>query len=417
MSTESFRLEELITRMRQVRQAHDVELQQLREWKAELGAFTNRTDLLSGMILDEIRHLKRLEDAQVPRPPPEHLIAAAFASGYGSASASAATSASTSTVSPTPAPAPVVAPPAPPVPEPPAPEPPAPEPPVTETETVPVVPPVPFRIALDDLIQSVSHSTKQKDALMRLKLRHADDQMYFVNFERVNVTRGTARQKAVVGKFTILGAVGTRGERSCYTVTLSDPARMEPDGRTFDCDCPAHRFQRGGGYAACKHICFVLCRVVGYISELFFQTYRLDDAEVQMVLQQMSASRETILQSVEASRHSSQIAMGGAGAGSGEGEETETISRSNFLSSKRSLENIECPICFELVVDGTGRVNCPDCENHVHKECMEVWLTRKDTCVYCRSSKWRYFDDCVNHNRTLVLVNDDSDSDSDSDSD
>jgi hypothetical protein len=360
-------LDELVAKMRHVRQAHDVELQVLREWKAEIGVYTNRIQFLADMLLDEIRYLKRLEDNPVAPEPV----------------------------------APVV--------EEPVVEEPVVEEPVVE-EPEPVAP-VPFRVALDDLIQFVSGNTKQKDALMRLKLRHADDQMYFVNFERVNVTRGTARQKAVIGKFTILGAVGARGERSCYTVSISDPGRIDAEGRTFDCDCPAHRFQRGGSYAACKHICFVLCRVVGYVSEPFFMNYRLDEAEVKMILDQMSASREDILQSVEANRHSSQIAMGG---GAGAGEPSHLIRRSDFLTSKRSLEKVECPICFELVVEGDGRVNCPDCENHVHKECMEIWLTRNNTCVYCRSSKWRYFDDCVNHGRTLVMV-DDSSSDDDSD--
>jgi hypothetical protein len=52
-----------------------------------------------------------------------------------------------------------------------------------------------------------------------------------------------------------------------------------------------------------------------------------------------------------------------------------------------------CPICYtefdKETVDETT-LQCPDCANLVHWDCMKLWLANasRKTCVYCRSNKW-----------------------------
>ena len=60
---------------------------------------------------------------------------------------------------------------------------------------------------------------------------------------------------------------------------------------------------------------------------------------------------------------------------------------------KEIAEDDVCPICYtEFVVDGdsSNQLQCPDCRNLVHRDCMRLWLANasRKTCVYCRSSKW-----------------------------
>lgn len=66
----------------------------------------------------------------------------------------------------------------------------------------------------------------------------------------------------------------------------------------------------------------------------------------------------------------------------------DDVTRSLFEESVRAIgEDDMCPVCFNELMDGSC-LSCPACKNYVHKDCMLVWLERKDTCVYCRSNVW-----------------------------
>jgi hypothetical protein len=67
-----------------------------------------------------------------------------------------------------------------------------------------------------------------------------------------------------------------------------------------------------------------------------------------------------------------------------------------FQISKDKIigEDDVCAICyteFEIDENPDSTLECPDCHNLVHKDCMKLWLanSRRKTCVYCRSDKWR----------------------------
>ena len=64
------------------------------------------------------------------------------------------------------------------------------------------------------------------------------------------------------------------------------------------------------------------------------------------------------------------------------------------INENKHIEEDEvCPICYtEFGPDkeNIDALQCPDCSNLVHRDCMKFWLENavRKTCVYCRSSKW-----------------------------
>ncbi len=63
----------------------------------------------------------------------------------------------------------------------------------------------------------------------------------------------------------------------------------------------------------------------------------------------------------------------------------------NNMKKLSSHSNQDCPICCHTLNKSESLVSCPDCQNPIHKRCMEGWLSKSKTCVYCRSTKWQYY--------------------------
>ncbi len=254
-------------------------------------------------------------------------------------------------------------------------------------------------LPINDLIKKLTNQ-KQIDILERVKRRGMDDQMYFVNFEQ-NHRNDTARYKALLGSFTIMGTLNKKGIRESYTVDLYNPDVYDPSKKIFNCDCPAHRFKSSGDNTVCKHISFIMCRVIGYATEEFFTTFRLSKSEVQMIMNKMSAQREVIMTNIELNRmkdscnaiQDNMIIR------------KNILNRDSYLNSTRPHNEEDCPICFdEIPSSNDNRLNCPDCKKHVHKECMEIWLSRNSTCVHCRSDKWKHYTKCFRENKSIELL-------------
>ncbi|KAK4125366.1 hypothetical protein N657DRAFT_550665, partial [Parathielavia appendiculata] len=122
------------------------------------------------------------------------------------------------------------------------------------------------------------------------------------------------------------------------------------------CTCP---HAREGNQ--CKHVLYVLSRVLRARFELVYQLALLED-EVREILEGASVPGTD----------------GGGDGGSGNG--------------KRKPVNGDCPICF-CELEGEAVVWCrAECGQNVHKGCFETWAATKRkqgagevTCPYCRS--------------------------------
>ncbi len=258
---------------------------------------------------------------------------------------------------------------------------------------------------IDDVIKELKNN-KQIEILNRVKLRRLDDQMYYINFEKnYNVNK-----QVLLGTFTILGTLNKNGVRSEYSVDMYDPELYEAPKKIFNCDCPAHKFQSGKDNVVCKHIAFVMCRVVGYITTDFFTNHRLTKDEVNMIMDKMSLQRETIILNVEMNRMKDNCVGLKPDQNNVITIKRNMMTKENFLNSTRTIDE-DCPICFDVIEHNNNRINCPECKKHIHKECMEIWLSKNNTCVYCRSKKWTHYKKCFIENKSVELTGEEDDED------
>ncbi len=276
------------------------------------------------------------------------------------------------------------------------------------TPAAPVVEALPTYTTYQKIDQVVARLTNQKqiDILHRVRLRHPDDQMYFISFEKNMST--DPKKRSLMGTFLVLGTVNKSGERSQYHIDMFNPTLIDAEKKSFYCNCPAHKFQGARDNTVCKHIAFVMCRVVGYMTEEFFKTHRLTKAETDMVVEKVSVRREVLMMHIEANRAKDAAAMLDTKSGSGAAssvayDPSKWMTRESFKNSTRDMAEEACPICFDDIVDGDGRLNCPECKKHIHKDCIEVWLSRHDSCVYCRSTKWKHYRKCFIENGKVPL--------------
>jgi hypothetical protein len=253
-------------------------------------------------------------------------------------------------------------------------------------------------LPIDTVIHMLTNQ-KQIDILERVKRRGLDDQMYFVNFER-NSRQDTARYKALMGTFTIMGTLNKKGVRESYNVDLYNPDVYDSSKKIFNCDCPAHRFKSSGDNTVCKHISFIMCRIIGYVTTEFFTNHRLNKDEVNMIMHKMSAQRDVIMTHIEINR------MRDASAAINDKMiiQKKMLTRDSYLNSSKPVNEEDCPICFDSIEMNENRLNCPDCKKHVHKECMEIWLSRNKSCVHCRSDNWKHYSVCFVNNQSIELL-------------
>ncbi len=253
-------------------------------------------------------------------------------------------------------------------------------------------------VHINDIIHQILN-VKQIEILERVKRRSLDDQMYFVDFEK-NSRNDSAKYKALMGTFTILGTLNKQGVRSEYKVDLFNPEVYGSDKKIFNCDCPAHRFKSSQDNTVCKHISFIMCRVVGYATVDFFKTFTLNKDEVTMIMDKMSVQREAIMMNVEANRMKDSCSA----VDNSLIIRKKILNKDSYLNSTRAVDEEDCPICFDVIEQDNNRINCPDCKKHIHKECMEIWLSRNNSCVHCRSTNWKHYKKCFVENKSIELL-------------
>lgn len=156
--------------------------------------------------------------------------------------------------------------------------------------------------------------------------------------------------------FFILGATG-----NVYTVTLS---------ATPTCSCPDRT-------TPCKHILFVLIRVLGV---------SLDDA----------CLRRRNLRTCQLNHLLGTPTLPEALAGFSVRERFHQLffqTRHGVLRPRVEVEDgTKCPICLEEMEKGEKLAACGTCRNVIHAECLMKWKRSKGrraaSCVICRA-RWR----------------------------
>ena len=198
--------------------------------------------------------------------------------------------------------------------------------------------------------------------------------------------------------------------RDEYTVAI--PLDGKPT-----CTCLDARIHCNKKSCVCKHVCFVLFRVLkmDLVSSTrnFFETRRLEEDEVREVYSSVMFGRlrhhdhsraDPVFTSGEIDRLVDQIStLSTRSTLSTTSTTTSRISlpstsrdkNQDFLRVERIDDHDECPICYDELVHAEKELRgCPDCGKGVHLQCIRRWLysAPRPSCVYCRSMVWASFD-------------------------
>ncbi|KAK1610730.1 hypothetical protein QYE76_034403 [Lolium multiflorum] len=181
-------------------------------------------------------------------------------------------------------------------------------------------------------------------------------------------------------EFFVLGATG-----NVYTVTLAT---------TPACTCPDPA-------APCKHILFVLLRVLGLsLDEACVWRQTLRPCQVARLV--VSPTYPEVLAGPRARERFHQLWSAQAAAAASRAEEKRR-QEACAASSGRPIDGVACPVCLEEMAPPAGEtlggaavavplLTCSTCRNSVHAECFARWkrvrVRRAATCVVCRA-RWR----------------------------
>jgi len=191
--------------------------------------------------------------------------------------------------------------------------------------------------------------------------------------------------------------------KNVYEVCLKD--------KKFECNCPDAKPWSKKHHVVCKHICFVLFRVIKLFYKLgsnvymgwdidsptlFFDTHKLSEKEqdyIDKFLLRKQFGNDVMNDDLKKKYL----------------EKLSIQSGTLFTKSTKMLETTdECPICYDVLLNEEIKLeqllSCPDCKNYVHPKCMEKWLEYNKSCVYCRSEIWVKLNDKTG-NKNYVNLN------------
>lgn len=150
------------------------------------------------------------------------------------------------------------------------------------------------------------------------------------------------------------------------------------------CNCPDFARRQ----SVCKHILFVMLKVLRAPDELVYQAALLN-SELCDIFKRAPKRTTAIASNAVLSAYAAitgQPVDVGTDAGSGAGADTGPVT-----AKQKDPAGQDCAICFDEMTSADELVWCKSsCGNNVHKACMTAWSTaqRKQgkavTCVYCR---------------------------------
>ena len=169
-----------------------------------------------------------------------------------------------------------------------------------------------------------------------------------------------------IPKFKICGST-----QNIYTISYNT------DKNNFWCDCPDMKIHCGKQNCVCKHVCFMLVRVLKHYDLQYYIDRNFTNDEITIVknkliaLNNMPTDDDQITNTSLIEKYKNNL---------------------NNFSIKKDTPDEDCSICYDLLMS-TDLLGCPCCKNSFHKKCIETWLARPfaKTCVYCRSDCWKNY--------------------------
>ncbi len=207
----------------------------------------------------------------------------------------------------------------------------------------------------------------QKRCLEKINMSWEKERIFLVNYKAISEDKSD-----IVGTFTMLGSLNAKGKREKYEIKLYKDGVN--DKGSFWCSCPDHKFNSVKKNIVCKHICFLVCKIAKIFDIQFFNTKKFTSEHQNILLDKIQNIQDLIL---EGNVY----------------QAPEKITVDLFTEKRKDIDEDDmCPICFDNI-NCRVLLSCPKCKNYIHKECIEVWLESKHTCVFCRSDIWKSYKD------------------------
>ncbi len=212
------------------------------------------------------------------------------------------------------------------------------------------------------------NNDKQKDILDRIMVGSENAKVYLSEY----IANTDNKKKNLLGTIKLLGTFNYKKEkREEYEIKVFN----EEEENTFWCNCPDHKFNSSKNDTCCKHISFIICKVLKYLEPQFFEDKKLPEYELAILLSKLT-SEENLWKDKDLVKKIIKITI------------------EIFKNYKKTIDEDEyCPVCYDELDNENKNdlLSCPNCNNYVHNECMDVWLENRNTCVYCKSDIWKEY--------------------------
>ncbi len=219
--------------------------------------------------------------------------------------------------------------------------------------------------SIRELINIISNP-HQQDVLYRIISDHENFKVYLQNFE----PNTDKKKKTLKGTIHILGNYNrSKGVRESYEVKVFE---NDPKG-SFWCSCADHKFNSAKKNIVCKHISFIVCKVLKIMEPYFFETKTLTPAHLAKLLDKFADNSE-IWKDIQYVRKS------------------DFITILDFKVFPDPLNDI-CTFCYDEVTTKDKNIccSCPICKHGFHEECMGVWMENNSKCSFCSNDIWKYY--------------------------
>lgn len=221
---------------------------------------------------------------------------------------------------------------------------------------------------METLINTIENDHQREILYKQLVLRQEASQIYLCGWEPHPGTKNT------YGSVTLLGTYNhSKQKREAYDVKVYKPGNK----CSFWCSCSYMKFKSSKEKTVCKHICFLLCKVARIFKPEFYESKILESSDMELLISK--------LEGMDLWNDNALV------------RKITKLRLDDFHNSTKDLDL--CPICYDDMTQ--KEINCPRCACNVHEKCMDVWLERQQTCVYCRSDIWKYY----GHVKNGITVN------------
>jgi len=146
---------------------------------------------------------------------------------------------------------------------------------------------------------------------------------------------------------------------------------------SIKCNCPDMKTHCVKYKCVCKHICFVLVKILKFKDHYFYDQCKLKYSDNELLKNKIK-NLSTIIDSELTNK--------------------ELLKKYEIATTKVKLpevkclesEDKDCMICFDNMDSSKSKLDiCQVCSNMTHSDCMKKWLSTSSdqNCIFCRS-KW-----------------------------